>query len=79
MVMNHFHSSPSTIFDDLSDSYTVKGGDTLASIATFHKTSIEAIKKANGLHSDKLFVGQVMSIPINIPFHYQNRENTSGR
>jgi LysM repeat protein len=44
--------------------YTVKPGDTLSSIATQNKTSIDALSKANNLTDpDKLQVGQKLTIP----------------
>ncbi len=44
-------------------SYTVKKGDTLGSIARKHRTTIAKIKKANGLRSDNLRVGQKLKLP----------------
>ncbi|MEI6515776.1 MAG: LysM peptidoglycan-binding domain-containing protein [bacterium] len=45
------------------DAYVVKSGDMLGSIAVAHKTTIKAIKAANGLTSDKLHVGQKLAMP----------------
>lgn len=43
--------------------YTVRQGDTLSQIAEKHHTSISKIKKANGLRSDMIRVGQTLKIP----------------
>jgi LysM repeat protein len=43
--------------------YTVKAGDTLTKIAKIHKTTIEALKEANNLKTDRLKVGQKLKIP----------------
>ncbi len=43
--------------------YTVKKGDTLGAIARKHGTSVTAIKKANGLKSDLIRIGQKLKIP----------------
>jgi nucleoid-associated protein YgaU len=43
--------------------YTVRAGDTLSSIATRFGTSVSAIQAANGLDSDVINVGQVLVIP----------------
>lgn len=42
----------------------VKSGDVLERIARANRTTVEAIKKANGLSSDRLKVGQVLKIPV---------------
>jgi LysM repeat protein len=44
---------------------TVKKGDMLEKIARNNHTTVDAIKKANGLTSDKLKVGQKLKIPVN--------------
>jgi len=46
-----------------STNYTVKAGDTLWKIANAKGTTIAAIKKANNLTSDMIYVGQVLKIP----------------
>ncbi len=43
--------------------YTVVQGDTLTSIASRFGVSVQAIKTANGLTSDLIYVGQVLIIP----------------
>ena len=55
-------SAPSTASPS-SSSYTVRQGDTLYSIAVRHATTIAALKQANGLSGDTIFIGQVLSIP----------------
>lgn len=44
-------------------SYTVKPGDSLWEIAHKNKTSVDAIKRANGLKSDALKPGQKLTLP----------------
>ncbi len=44
-------------------SYTVKHGDTLSSIAAAYGTTVKNLKKANGLTSNLIRVGQVLVIP----------------
>lgn len=43
--------------------YTVVQGDNLSSIASRFNTTVAAIKSANGLVSDLIYVGQVLVIP----------------
>jgi LysM repeat protein len=43
--------------------YVVKSGDTLGRIAKAHRTTVKAIKAANGLTSDRLAVGRTLKIP----------------
>lgn len=43
--------------------YTVQAGDTLFSIAQRHGSTVEAIVAANGLSSDILHAGQVLTVP----------------
>ncbi|MEI6674490.1 MAG: LysM peptidoglycan-binding domain-containing protein [Verrucomicrobiota bacterium] len=43
--------------------HTVKSGDSLSSIAASHGTTVSALKKANGLASDKLRDGKTLVIP----------------
>lgn len=46
-----------------SFAYTVKSGDTLWLLANRFGTSVDAIKRLNGLTSDNLQIGQVLRIP----------------
>jgi LysM repeat protein len=43
--------------------YTVQPGDTLSQIAKWNGTTVQAIMSANGLHSTRIYVGQVLYIP----------------
>ena len=43
--------------------YVVKSGDSLSRIARQHGTTIKAIKSANDLASDRIFVGDKLKIP----------------
>ncbi len=56
------HEAPSR-----SVEVTVKRGDALEKLARVNGTTVEAIKKANHLASDKLKVGQVLQIPVGNP------------
>lgn len=47
-----------------SESYTVKGGDTLSKIAKQYDTTVRAIKAANGKTSDMIRVGEKLVIPV---------------
>ncbi|WP_077619839.1 LysM peptidoglycan-binding domain-containing protein [Bacillus sinesaloumensis] len=49
--------------------YTVVGGDTLSAIAVKNGTTVTAIKTANNLTSDMIYVGQVLKVPTNIVVH----------
>lgn len=48
-----------------SKSYKVKPGDNLEKVARSHQTTIQAIKEANGLTTDRIVVGQILAIPDN--------------
>jgi LysM repeat protein len=43
--------------------YKVKTGDSLSEIAEKHHTSLSKLKKANGLRSDTIQIGQILKIP----------------
>lgn len=45
--------------------YKVRKGDTLSGIARKHGTTITAVKRANGLKSDRILAGQTLRIPVN--------------
>lgn len=45
-------------------SYTVRSGDTLWLLANRYGTTVDAIKKANGLTGNDLRIGQVLRIPV---------------
>jgi LysM repeat protein len=46
-----------------SSRYVVKAGDTLGRIARTHQTTVQAIKAANGLTSDRIAVGHSLKMP----------------
>ncbi len=43
--------------------YTVRSGDTLWLLANRYGTTVDAVKRLNGLASDNLQIGQVLRIP----------------
>lgn len=43
--------------------YVVKSGDTLSSIATKHKTTVNKLRSANALTTDRITVGQKLKLP----------------
>ncbi len=43
--------------------YVVQPGDTLYSLARRYGTTVQAIARANGLHSPNIYVGQRLRIP----------------
>ena len=43
--------------------YVVKAGDTLGRIARAHRTTVQALKAANGLTSDRIVVGHSLKMP----------------
>jgi LysM repeat protein len=47
-----------------SATYRVKTGDSLEKIARKYQVSVEALKQENKLSSDKIIVGQELSIPL---------------
>lgn len=48
--------------------YRVRAGDTLGSIASRHGVSVAALKQANRLGSDRILVGQKLTIPSDIVY-----------
>lgn len=62
------HAPPNAILANVQNSsskatYTIKRGDTLSGIAIRYQVSLVALRKVNGLRSDMLRVGQVLTIP----------------
>jgi LysM repeat protein len=47
--------------------YTVKSGDTLIGIATNFKVTVKALRSVNNLTTDKIKVGQKLTIPAKAP------------
>lgn len=43
--------------------YVIKSGDTLGRIAKDHHTSVQAIKAANGLKTDRILAGKKLKLP----------------
>ena len=52
---------PNTL--NVYDSYTVKRGDTLYSIARKYNTTVDNLRRLNNLNSDSLSIGQVILLP----------------
>jgi len=49
--------------DVVTDRHSVRSGDTLGAIARRYRTSVDAIKRLNGLRSNLIRVGQVLRVP----------------
>ena len=45
--------------------YKVRAGDTLASIAKDHKTSVEVLRRVNNLLGDEIYEGETLFVPRN--------------
>lgn len=56
-------SSPKPISPKPNSYYVIKSGDTLSAIASRNHTTVAALKRANGLSSDTIRVGQRLKIP----------------
>lgn len=67
-MQNEESSSRETIDEHLQNDHfvevTIKRGDALEKIARANGTTVEAIKRANQLKTDRLKIGQVLQIPI---------------
>ena len=55
--------------------YTARAGDSLFIIAGKYGISVMSLKQANGLQSDMITVGQVLTIPLNISTNQSTQEN----
>lgn len=53
-----------------ADTYTVKSGDTLSSIALSHNATVDQLKQANHKTSDLIFVGDALTIGDNATTTY---------
>jgi len=62
LVVSPSDNIPS-IEDTSSNTYTVKRGDSLYSIARTYGTTVDDLKKVNNLISNTLSIGQVLNIP----------------
>ncbi|WP_189445519.1 N-acetylmuramoyl-L-alanine amidase [Salinicola rhizosphaerae] len=72
-IVAHFrqHPPPSSLLawqrdqgrGGAGDEYRVQPGDTLSQVAASHSISMKALKQANGMDTDILRVGQVLTIP----------------
>lgn len=52
-----------TVAPDAADTYTVKSGDVLGSIATKHGTTVKEIQKLNNMTTTQIKVGQKLKLP----------------
>jgi len=62
LIVSSSNNIPS-IEDTSSNTYTVKRGDSLYSIARTYGTTVDDLKKVNNLISNTLSIGQVLNIP----------------
>ncbi len=71
-VVTAFFLSCSLMFGGgaaLADTYKVKAGDSLYTIASNHKITVEELKKVNNLQSSKIVAGQTLQLPGNFAAH----------
>ena len=54
---------PTTAAPDAADTYTVKSGDVLGSIAQKHKTTVKELQRLNNLTTTQIKVGQKLKLP----------------
>lgn len=52
-----------------ASNYQINAGDTLSTIASEHKITVEALKKANNLTDDTIFAGGYLYIPDGGAYH----------
>jgi N-acetylmuramoyl-L-alanine amidase len=65
-VRSYFHSNPppGTVLASGAKRHIVSHGDTLSEIAARYRVSVSTLRRHNGLHSDRLKVGEVLQIPL---------------
>ncbi len=64
---SYFRSYPpdnTIISQNRSQEYVISRGDTLSEIATRHRVSLQSLRQANGLRSDRIRIGQKLVIPL---------------
>ena len=64
-VLNVSNSGTSNTPSNPSNTYVVKSGDSLYSIARRYGVTVDALKSANGKNSNLLSIGEVLVIPTN--------------
>ena len=57
---------PAAVTSDRTMSIVVRSGDNLYRIATRYDIEIDAIRNANDLSNDTIFIGQILTIPVAI-------------
>jgi LysM repeat protein len=62
-VSSSYSTDSASYTSSSGETYTVKPGDNLTKIARSHGSSVADIRAANGLSSDRINVGQVLTIP----------------
>ena len=65
-IIQGFGFEPAAFSEGGQTTFEVESGDTLSGIANDLDTSVEAIKKANGLTTDQIQIGDVLVIPEGI-------------
>ncbi len=63
-------SLPDTAPDAGYFEYTVRSGDTLWRLSQRFGTTVDAIRRLNGLAGDALYVGQILKIPTPVSYQY---------
>ena len=62
------YTPPGSTIPETDGLYTVKRGDTLYSIARTYNTSVQELRRLNGLTTDTLTIGQTLRVPnIEVP------------
>ncbi len=63
IVVNETLLIPNKLENEIEETYTVKAGDNLYSIANKYNTTVDNLKSINNLDSDVLKIGQILKIP----------------